>query len=402
MKNLRLLIAVLSVGMAGRAWAAGFALDVLGGRATGMAAAVTAFIDDAEAVFYNPAGLAQGRGVLDVRVGATPIVPSFQFHSDLSGQTTDAIVRAVPPPHFYASYGITDQLSVGFGVFTPYGLVVPWRRNWEGRFLSFYSDLKSYYFNPEVAYRIVNRVRLGAGLQIVRTTVSLKRKLRLVDGSEGQIELAGGMWAVGGNAGVQIDLVPDLLTFGAAYRSAVQADINGRSHFSDIPLPLQSTLRDQNASTHIQLPGQLALGLAVQALANLKLSFEMDYVGWQAVQRLAINFENPSLNTVAPKRWSHTWNYHLGAEFALDPQWRLRGGVMYDPTPSPQDTITPELPDANRINIALGAGYQWDKFSVDAGYELVVITHDQSTSPLLPGTYNGVANLLSVTLGFHL
>ncbi len=128
----------------------------------------------------------------------------------------------------------------------------------------------------------------------------------------------------------------------------------------------------------------------------------MDYIGWQTVQRLAINFENPNLNSVEPKNWTHTWNYHLGAEYDLNSQWRIRGGLMYDPTPSPQNTITPDVPDANRINIAVGAGYQWGRFAVDAGYQLVVITSAKTTAPDLPGTYSGVANLLSVTLGFHL
>src|SRR6266849_6351333 len=106
MKNFRLLVALLCIGIADRAWAAGFALDVLSARATGMAAAVTAFIDDAEAAYYNPAGLAQGKG-LDVRIGATPIVPSFNFHSDNTGQTSSVIVRVTTPPHAYAAYGIT-------------------------------------------------------------------------------------------------------------------------------------------------------------------------------------------------------------------------------------------------------------------------------------------------------
>lgn len=399
MKTLNLLVTVLCSGTASTAWAAGFAIDVHGGRATGMAAAVTAFIDDAEAVYYNPAGLAQGK-VLDLRVGATPIVPAFSYQNS-AGQTSSGIVRPVPPPHIYASYGITDELSVGLGVFSPYGLVVPWHSGWEGRFLTLNSDLKTFYINPEVAYRFMGRVRVGAGIQIVRATVSLKRSINFVD-SEGLAELAGGTWGVGGNGGVQIDLIPNLLSFGATYRSSVNGDINGRAHFSNIPTAFQGTAKDQNVSTHLSLPGQFSLGVAFQALPNLKLAFNSDYVGWQVIQRLVISFQDPSLTQVLPKNWKHTWNYHLGAEYTLNPQWRFRAGIMYDPTPSPQDTMTPELPDANRVNIALGAGYQWSNFAVDLGYQLVVITSATSTAPQFPGSYSGVANLASLTFGYHL
>lgn len=400
MKTVFLVSILLMLGVVqSAAWAAGFAIDVQGGRATGMAAAVTAFIDDAEAAYYNPAGLAQGR-VLDVRVGATPIIPSFSFQNP-AGQSISGIVRPVPPPHLYVSYGVTDDLSVGLGVFSPYGLVVPWHSDWEGRFLTIKSDLKTYYINPQVAYRIGDRVRLGAGVQIVRSTVSLKRAINFVD-SEGLAELAGGTWGVGGNGGLQIEVLPNVLSFGATYRSAVNADVNGRAHFSNIPINFQSTAKDQNVSTTLNLPMSFSLGLAYQALPALKLAFNADYIGWQVIQRLAINFEDPSLSTVLPKNWSHTWNYHFGAEYTLNAQWRVRAGILYDPTPSPQNTITPELPDANRVNIALGAGYQWGHFAVDAGYQLVVITNATSTSPLFPGSYSGVANLLSLTVGYHL
>ena len=401
MKRLCFLATVLSIGVGSRVWGAGFAIDVHGGRATGMASAVTAFIDDAEAAYYNPAGLAQGK-VLDLRVGITPIVPAFKFDSTNSGQTTDGIVQVAPPAHVYALYGITDQFSIGFGFFSPYGLKVPWHSNWEANYLSIRSELKTFYFNPEVAYRVTDQIRLGAGVQIVRTTVSLTQAIRLPGGDFGQVDLSGGTWGVGYNAGIQIDIIPKLLSFGGTWRSTVNSDITGRAHFSNIPAGLQSKLKDQGASTHLTLPGQFALGVAFQALPALKLSFETDYIGWQVFQRLAVNFEDPSLNTVNPKNWTHTWNYHFGAEYLLNPNWALRAGVLYDPTPSPQDTISPELPDANRVNIALGAGFHWDKFAIDAGYELVVITNAKTTYAPLPGSYSGVANLLSVTFGFHL
>jgi long-subunit fatty acid transport protein len=41
--------------------AAGTALDVQSARGTGMASANVAFIDDSTAIFYNPAGIAQGK-----------------------------------------------------------------------------------------------------------------------------------------------------------------------------------------------------------------------------------------------------------------------------------------------------------------------------------------------------
>ena len=84
----------LSVGLGGLivvvpddARAAGTALDVQGARGTGMASATTAFIDDASAIFYNPAGIAQGKG-LDAQIGMNLIIPTFKFKSAASGNET--------------------------------------------------------------------------------------------------------------------------------------------------------------------------------------------------------------------------------------------------------------------------------------------------------------------------
>ena len=399
MKATKSVFLVLAVGWAGSAWAAGFQVDVHAGRVTGMAAAVTAFIDDASAAYFNPAGLAQGKG-LEVQLGDTVIIPSFKFQ-DPAGNSTKGKSEAVPPPHLYASYGLTNELSLGFGLYSPYGLVVPWSEHWEGQFLNVRSDLKTFYLNPEIAYRFEDRVRVGAGVQIVRATVTLNRNLNFVD-TTGKVELGGAGWGAGGNIGVQVEILPKILSFGASWRSPVGLKIKGRAHFSDVPTGLQTLLADQDVATEVHLPSTLGLGLGFRPIPALQLGFDVDYTGWQLVRNLTIKFANPDLTTTQPKDWTHTWNFHLGGEYTINPQWRVRAGIQIDPTPSPQYTITPELPDANRVNIAIGAGYRWRNFTFDLGYQLVVITTVTSTAPQFPGNYNGLANLASLTVGFHL
>ena len=83
-------------------------------------------VDDASAIFYNPAGLVQPRQ-FEILLGDTIIVPAFKFESVTVAKTP------VPPPHFYAAYGINDDVSVGVGLFSPFGLRAedaPWLE-WE-------------------------------------------------------------------------------------------------------------------------------------------------------------------------------------------------------------------------------------------------------------------------------
>jgi len=397
---------------AGLAQAAGYAVDVHSARAIGMAQTMKAHVDDASAVFYNPAGLISGRQ-LDVQVGDTLIIPTFRFEDKATGKTYPTEGQVVPPPHIYAAYGINDDVSVGIGMFSLFGLVVPWPADWVGRFQTIHSELKTYYFNPEVAVRLGDRVRVGAGVQIIRGTAQLTRALSFPS-QEGMVDLAGGAWAVGGNGGVMVDIIPRRLTFGATYRSAATLDIAGKAHFSNVPTEFQGTIYDQTATTHAHLPQTFGFGLAFWPIPTLRLAADADYTGWQVVHELAIVFPQspptpPStvgpLDTVLPKRWSHAWLVRTGAEFTLTDQWQLRAGIMYDSTPSPSDTITPELPDSNRINIGLGVGYRYYNFNFDFGYQLVILLDTASTSPTQPigtGTYSGTAHIPALTVGYRL
>ncbi|MCL2723980.1 MAG: outer membrane protein transport protein [Polyangiaceae bacterium] len=393
---------VFSLLVSGRAWAAGTALDVQSGRGTGMAGAMTAAADDSSAIFYNPAGIARGRE-LDAQVGVSLIVPSFSF-KDTSGNKTTMPFYVVPPPHAYVSAGITENLSVGIGVFTPYGNIIKWPSGWEGSRVIQKMNLTTYDINPTVAYRY-GPVRVGVGLQIMRATVELQRDISYGE-AQGSVDLGGGAWGVGANAGIQVDAIEKYLTIGATYRSAVRLNFNdGNAHFSNVPPELGTAIHDQKASTAITQPDQFAFGISGHPNKNLLVDAEVVWFGWSKFRTIDVNFPNDASGQLAmhePKNWHNTVNYRVGAEGILDEHWRIRGGLLIDPTPSPTSTALPDVPDATRLNLAIGGSYVHDTgIRVDAGYQLLVIMNQKSTAPALPGTYGGFVNILGISVGFH-
>ena len=137
----------------------------------------------------------------------------------------------------YVSGGITDDLSIGIGVFTPYGLTIKWPDGWAGRQLITQSSLATFYVNPTVAYKI-GPLRIGAGFQLVRGTVELKQDIRFGD-QDGSADLGGAAWGVGGNVGVQLEAIKQYLSFGVHYRSAVKLNFDdGKAHFNNVPAGL--------------------------------------------------------------------------------------------------------------------------------------------------------------------
>jgi long-chain fatty acid transport protein len=393
-------LALLSaLALAGSAHAAGFAVDTHGGRATGMATAVASHISDPSAVFYNPAGLLH-TDELQLVLGDTVILPKLEFTSRETGVRTATGPIVSPPPHFYATARLGDDLAAGFGVFTQYGSTSNWPEDWEHRFRSLRSKLATYFLNPEAAWRPHERVRLGAGLQVVRATVEIERKLGFVD-TEGSVFLSGGGWGLGFNAGLQVDVVPKLIEVGLAYRSSAALKFTGRAHFEDIPLELANTLRDQSLRTTVRTPDTAFAGVSVRPFSGLLLAADVNYYRWSNLPEIAIDFEDEALNQRLPKKWSDTFNYHLGAEYQLLPEIALRAGAVYDPTPSPEDTLTPDLPDSNRLKGAVGVGYTRDRLQLDLGYQIVLLRPVESSAPGYEGRYNGRAHVVSLSIGYR-
>lgn len=390
-----------SIVAAGDAHAAGYALDVLSARGTGMGSAVTAFIDDSSAIFYNPAGIARGRG-LDAQAGTTLIAPSFKY-TNPRGDVTSSNFDIIPPLHAYASGGVTDQLSLGIGVFTPFGLTLGWPDGWEGRRQITRASLATFDINPTAAYRL-GPVRIGAGLQVMRATVHLQRQIAFGQ-AEGATDLGGATWGFGGNVGVQVDAIPKVLSFGAHYRSAVKLAFDGLADFQNVPAPLANAIHDQAVSTSLVTPDTLAIGAAVRPTERIVIDAEAVWFGWANFRSIDLTFPDDTSNTLAsskPKSWENSLNYHVGVEGILSDRFRVRGGALYDPSPSPSDTLTPDLPDADRINLAVGGSYRHSSgFYADLGYQLLLLLERESASPELPGTYGGFANILGLSVGYR-
>lgn len=395
-------VSAFALALSGTAHAAGTALDVQSGRGTGMASAMTAHVDDSSSIYYNPAGIAQGR-IIDAQVGGAPLVAGHHFVSP-SGHQTNLKFAIATPFHAYVSGGVTENLSLGLGVFTPFGLSLAWPTSWEGRRLITEASNANYYFNPTAAYRF-GPLRVGAGFQLVRSTVELKKAIAFGD-QEGSVDLGGSAWGVGGNVGVQYEAIERYLSLGVHYRSAVKLSYdNGLAHFSNVPASLQATLHDQAVTTSLVLPDSLAVGLAGHPLEDLLLDVDLVWFNWNHLRSVNIHFPNDASGTLSstePKKWTNTVNVHLGAEGKLDEHWRLRGGILYDPTPSPQRTLAPDIPDASRVNLALGGTYAFTNgIHIDLGYQFLILITKASTNPLLAGDYGGNVNIVGLSVGYR-
>ena len=146
------------------------------------------------------------------------------------------------------------------------------------------------------------------------------------------------------------------------------------------------------------------MGVATHPIKKLVIDFDAVWLGWSRFRSI----DSTSRTTRAArstrrsaKNWHDTVNFHIGAEGELSDNWMLRGGVLFDPSPSPSNTLTPDIPDSTRVNFAVGGTWKHESgIHVDLGYQFIILTGKTSTLPQFPGDYGGFANVLGLSIGY--
>jgi len=397
--------------MASGVGAAGYALYEHGAAATATAGAFVARANDPSAIFYNPAGIAGQRGA--VALGTTLITTKGDFSGENpfpgTGYSASQNAGFFYPSHLYAIAPV-GPLTLGVGVFNPFGLGTDWPADWKGRYVSTVTEIQTFYINPVVAYR-AGPISVAAGMQAVYSTLSLDRKVKKAplgdDVAAMHLEGTSDI-NYGFNAGIQIRPCQRVVV-GASYRSQVDSKVNGTAEFDSMnakwtyvkaSLPAKA-----DVFTTMPYPAVMALGVAVTPLPDLTVEVNVVQTQWSAFDTLAINFTAPytPLTEKVPEGYADVRSYRIGAEYRL-PDWKLalRCGYLYDASPAPPQSVTTLLPDADRDSFQLGIGYATgNNTTVDLSY-MYLKFKDRSTEGIstagFNGTYKTSANLFGMTI----
>ena len=392
-------LSLVTLLAAGASQAAGFSITTHSAKATGMGLGTTT-IEDSSAIYYNPANIL-GIKKLDITVGDSPILPDIKFQREGAEQAEGQRKAVSPPFHIFAAYRFTEKAVFGLGVYTPFGASSRWVEDFSGRFRGYESSVQTFNFTPTLAYQLHERFRIAAGLQVMRGTLDLSRKLDFVT-SEGTVRIGTSAWGVGATLGGNVEVVEKKVWAGVAYRSPVSLSSEGSADFQNVPLEFQSRLKDQPATLDVTTPGSISAGISFKPMERLTLAVEANWMQWSSLKELAINFEDPSISNPLPKRWRDTWNYRVGVEYGVTQAFNVRAGFVLDPSPSPGTTLTPDLPDSNRTAVTLGLGYAFGSLRADVGYQYVMLADKQSTAPGMSGTFSGDAHVGAITLGYSM
>jgi len=415
------LLILLIPFITGNLFASGFSIYEQGARATAMGGAYIAQANDATAVFYNPAGFANLSGT-NFTIGTTLIATQFAFTGPTyldDRKYTAAKDGFFPPSHLYITYRIHDRVSAGFGFFSLFGLGSEWGSEndpWVGRLLTTNTELQTYFFNPQIAVKILENLSVGAGFEIVNGSVKMERDLyfspRNVFGSS---TLKANTQGYGFNLGIKYEPLPGLMA-GAIYRSNVNLDFEDGDATYDFPDTGDDVINGEirryfpfktKGSSKIELPDVLGAGIAYEFTENLLAEFDYLLIRWSSYDKLTVKFQQSVVGVTqveSPRNYRDSYSLRFGMQYRLDESWNMRLGYIYDQYAVPEAYVEPSLPEGNRHNYTFGIGYKWSTFSVDGAYHLLLQDDREVTNSIhnFNGKYTGLANLYSLSLGFVL
>lgn len=376
------LIGALLLALQGLSFAEGFRLPYQGTAAAGQGEAFIAQADDASAMYYNPAGMTQLKGV-QLYLGANFITGQF-FYTSPEGQTFEGNLRqpvVMPPPgHLYLTGNLEDlgvkalgPLTVGIGVNSPFGLGSKWPE--DSPFASVVTDvtLPLLDVKPTAAYKINDMFSIGAGADIYTFASFI---------GEGQAELQAnipgvGMTEINGTdttAGFNVaglftplrnEMGKPLINFGLVYRS--EATLNLKGDF------LVNGQKVANAETTIPLPWVIGGGFAGWPIRNKsrewKIEVDAEGIGWSTFENLDIRLSDGTMIS-QPWNWNDTYTLSFGTHYkwlqlTSLPHWEItaRAGYQRSQQANPDPTFNPAIADANWNILAGGLGLKCKKGS---------------------------------------
>lgn len=397
-----LVVVVIALLFSSSAWAGGMFLPFRGARATGRAGAFTAGVDDASALYYNPAGMSDIDGWSFLVDGALVLQRAGYDRVDSGGNPqphVDGQMNILPLPTLALTWTppqIKDRwVTFGLGVWVPYLGLDSWPENGPQRYsnISINGSLLGV-VELAVSFRIKPWFRLGIGLQ----NMILHFQSRVMLGACSELNCA--PEDPGFDSLTQVDtdsaFTPSGVIGATFVFDKIRAGLNLQLPFfvrssgtvatrlPTDPFFANAAVNGSAISVDFNLPLTVRGGLEYRPWRRVRLELDMDYEAWSMQNELKITPHNVYISGVpgvgnyylAPmslvRGLNDTFGLNIGAEIVtLDRTMGgmvLRAGYALETSATPNETASVLTPDALRNAICIGGGLILGPVRLDLGY----------------------------------
>jgi long-chain fatty acid transport protein len=380
------------------AWAGGMFLPVRGARALGRGGAFTAGVDDASALYQNPAGMADidgisvfGDGALDLqRVGYDRVDSGGNAQPHVDGQ-----MNVLPLPTLAVTWKPRRArwLTVGAGIWVPYLGINSWPETGPQRYsnITLNGSLLAV-IELAAAFRIRDWLWVGFGLQNMvlhfhsRVMLSACSQLNCAPEDPSFDALTqldtDAPFTPSGNVGAIVALQKLRIGVNVQLPFWVRSSGSVVSRLPTDPFFANAALHNSAVTVDFNLPLELRAGVEYRPLKTLRLEVDFNFQAWSMQDRFTVQpkgiyisgvpgIGNFYLNTMYVNRdMQNTFAVHVGGEYeAMKHRLWARLGWILETSGTPDATASVLTPDAMHNLLCFGLGVRvWREVRADLGY----------------------------------
>ena len=357
---------------AGPAFAGGLIAYEFGTADVGLASAgYNARAQDASTVFTNPAGMTrlegtQFLGAGQVLWGNTNFSVGSGTSPALGGEDGGYAVGSdgwfLGGGGFF-SYSVSPRLKLGFATTGNFGAALNYDNDWVGRYYVQDTTILGISFLPSIAYKLTDKLSLGASLNAMYGTYKNQVAINNVDRAfgDGQLKLDDNTWGWGGNVGLLYEINAGT-RLGLTWNSQVNLDFSGPAEFSNLAPGLATVLNNRGLTNAdidvgIKVPQQVMGSIFSQLNDRWALLGSVGWQQWSKFGQVQLGIDNTTNPVSFPTSldFKDTWHLAAGAQYRLSDPWLLNFGIAYDSEFQDGSEVSPLLPVNSAWRFGMGA-----------------------------------------------
>jgi long-chain fatty acid transport protein len=335
----------------------------MGGIGVGMPVGPT------DTIFRNPAWMSYYKG-FNMSFGGILFFPEVKAKFNSASATSKSKMFVVPEVGIV--HQINDKLTFGIGAFGVSGMGVDYRNNSD--LLNMHTTFQFMRVIPTLAYKVNDAISISGAVHLAYGSLDMGATM-------GTSQNAGGgqsqTYGIGAQLGIAYNM-GDFVYAGLTYQSPVSMTYK-RVFDSNC---FGSGCDGQFEDLKLTQPQELAFGVGVKPMDNLKVGMDIRWINWK------------NAKGYKEFQWKDQWVIALGGEFKPTQKLALRAGYNYGKSPIRGGTKNTgnlnKIPDFNQQfsdfyiamfnligfpaitehHITLGLGYEFTKnFGIDLAYK---------------------------------
>jgi len=383
-----LTLAIAAVLSASQAQAAAFQLKENSAKGLGRAfAGSTSTANDLSVIASNPASmrLLEGRQ-FQADLSAINFSAKLQggasakhaSGADISGGRGGDAGLIAPVPVVYFHLPLNEDMHLGFSMIVPFGLKTEYDRNWVGRYHGVKTEMRTIDLGAAFSWDVNPFVSLGASVFVERLDIEMSNAIDFgailanagvpgyVPGNaDGFSTIEGNDTSLGYVLGSTFSLNENT-HIALSYRSKVEHKITDGTARFEVPTATAATLAVARPGWFINTAGQAKMTLPASATLSAShqlnerwaIMADISHTYWKsAFDQVTVKFSSAQPDNNLKFGYKDTTFASIGSEYQFAPDFILRAGLGYDPTPTTSADRDVRVPDSDRTWLSLGLSY---------------------------------------------